>query len=149
MKWWLWLLIVLGLGFIISISVIAYALIKLVGPVSLSFDYPPEEAANNPRCSAIKLEIVGVNATTKKMVVKRDLGGEDFPRLKVYYKGYKAVSNVDASKLKENTEITTSIGYQVGKTHTKRLSVGDEVLIAPILNDGTLCDLKDSAKAVA
>jgi hypothetical protein len=150
MKWWIWLIILFGLGFLSLVVKIVYVIMNLVGPVSLGFDYPPKEAANNPRCSAIDLEIISVNATTKKMIVKRNLGGVDLSKLKIYYRGIKSVSNVDASNLNENTEIILSIGYQIGKSHFGRyLSVGDEVLIAPILNDGTLCDLKDLANAVA
>jgi len=146
MKKWVLLLIIFGIVFLISISVIAYLIFtKVVGPLSLSLDYPPEDAANNPRCSAINLEIIGVNATTKKMTVKRNVGGEDFPKLKIYYEGYKAVSNVGVSQLKEGTSVEVSAGYTLG--HSKVLPENANVLIAPILSDGTLCDLKDSAIA--
>lgn len=147
MKWWIWFLIIGGIVFLISISLVIYSVVKLVGPISLSLDYPSEEAKNNPRCSAINLEIVSINAETKKMVVKRNLGGEDFSKIKIYYNGIKAISNVGANNLKEGTSIEVSAGYKVA-TYGNRLNVGDELFIAPILNDGTLCDLKDSAIAV-
>jgi len=117
--------IVVGIIIIISIAIF---LQKDSSP-----DTKTDDIIQPPQCLSINLKISEINPNTNMLKISRGIGKGDLSKIKILVNG-NPIDNLLASDIKEGAT----------KIFIININPGDNVEIAPILKDGTICAISDT-----
>ncbi len=125
---------------VLIILLVLAAIVIVWQVVSTSVKSSAEQIPGQTDCLTISLEITKAVAADDSITVKRNPGQGSLGKIKVLVNGVSEASDYDASGLDELESATITLA--------NALASADKVEIAPILKDGRVCDIEDTATVV-